>query len=90
MKSHIAVQMYQRAVMEWYLRGLVIAEGDLRVAIHGILHLFWYRESGEDGGAAEGGGGLAAAFIAMADVDCEGLGERRFEGYRSTFFMGLG
>ena len=32
---------------------------------------------------------MAAAFVAVADVDCEGFGERRFEGYGAALAGGV-
>jgi hypothetical protein len=54
-----------------------------RIATHQLR--IRHRKSGKDSRAAEGGGGLAAAFIAVADVDSEGFGKGCFEGYCSAF-----
>ena len=56
---------------------------DLRIATYQLLLRQW--KSWEDSRASKGGGGLATAFIAVADIECEGFGEGRFEGYGSTF-----
>lgn len=62
---------------------MVGEEGDLRIAAH--ERFIGKGESGEDGGAAKCGGGLEAAFIAVADVEGERCVEGGLEGYGSAF-----
>jgi hypothetical protein len=52
----------------------------VRVTAQRPLDTRWQREGREDSRASECGGGLPAAFVAVADVDGEGLGEGRLEG----------
>ncbi len=58
---------------------------DVRIDAQSPLNACRQRERREDGRAAECGGGLATAFIAVANVDCQRLREGRLEGYGAAF-----